>query len=330
MHSWEVVMRVDRRSFLAGAGAALATPAAAQTVSFPTQPVRLVVAYPAGGSTDIAARLLAERLSRLWNQSVIVENRGGAAGTIGALAVATAPADGHTLLCAASPEIAIARSTRRNLAYDPVAAFAPISLMAQSPFLLLVNSASSITNLAQLVEAARRDPGALNYGSFGIGTSTHFVGELFKAEAGIDIAHVPYRGSAPMMADLLGGQLQLAFDTFPAAMPHVQGGRLRAIGAAMLRRSTLAPQVPTLDEQGLRGFTGGSWIGVLAPAATAAAVVSKIEADIRGLHASGFSNELQSRGLEPEGTTAEQFRTFIEAEVRKWGAVAQRAGIRPE
>jgi tripartite-type tricarboxylate transporter receptor subunit TctC len=196
--------------------------------------------------------------------------------------------------------------------------------------LLVVNSTSPVTNLQQLIEAARREPGALNYGSFGIGTSTHFVGELFKAEAGIDVSHVPYRGSAPMMTDLLGGSLQFAFDTFPAAMPHVQGGRLRAIGAAMLRRSALALQVPTLDEQGLRGFTGGSWIGILAPAATPAPIVTKIEADLRGLHAAGFSTELQNRGLEPEGTTAEQFRIFIEAEVRKWGAVAQRAGIRPE
>lgn len=323
-------MHLHRRSFLAGAAALAATPLRAQAPAFPTQPVRIVVAYPAGGSTDIAARLLAERLTRTWNQSVIVENRGGAAGTIGALAVATAAPDGHTLLCAASPEIAIARSTRRNLAYDPVAAFAPISLTAQSPFLLVVPSSSPITSLAQLLEAARRDPGALNYGSFGIGTSTHLVGELFKAEANIDLTHVPYRGSAPMMADLLGGQLQLAFDTFPAAMPHVQGGRLRAIGAATLRRSSLAPQVPTLDEQGLRGFTGGSWVGMLAPAATPAAIVGKIEADLRAVHAAGFSDELRNRGLEPEGTTAAEFRTFIEAEVSKWGRVAQRAGIRPE
>jgi tripartite-type tricarboxylate transporter receptor subunit TctC len=322
-------MRVDRRSFIAGAGALLAGPAAAQGPAWPTQPVRLVVAYPAGGSTDIAARLLAERLTRHWGQSVIVDNRAGAAGTIGALAVANAAPDGYTLLCAASPEIAIARSTQRNLAYDPVAAFAPISLTAQSPFLLVVNAASPITTLQELIAAAKAQPGALNYGSFGIGTSTHFVGELFKAEAGVDIAHVPYRGSAPMITDLLGGQLQLAFDTFPAALPHVQGGRLRAIGAAMLRRSTLAPNVPTLDEQGLRGFTGGSWIGMLAPAATPQAIVGKIEADLRRIHADGFSAELQSRGLEPEGSTAAEFRTFIEAEVRKWGAVAQRAGIQP-
>jgi len=322
-------MQICRRAVLFGTAALAARPSLAQP-AWPTGPVRLVVAYPAGGSTDIAARLMAERLTRIWNQNVLVDNRAGAAGTIGALAVANAPPDGHTLLCAASPEIAIARSTQRNLAYDPVSAFAPISLTAQSPFLLVVNATSPIMTLADLVAAARREPGRLNYGSFGVGTSTHFVGELFKAEAGIDVNHIPYRGSAPMMIDLIGGQLQLAFDTFPAAMPHIQGGRLRAIGAATLRRSVLAPEVPTLDEQGLRGFTGGSWIGILAPARTPRSILDRIETDLRAVHAAGFSAELQSRGLEPAGSSAEEFRAFIEQEVRKWGAVAERAGIRPE
>jgi tripartite-type tricarboxylate transporter receptor subunit TctC len=322
-------MHLRRRSFLAGAGAFVAAPALGQP-AWPSGPVRLVVAYPAGGSTDIAARLMAERLARVWGQNVLVDNRAGAAGTIGALAVANAPPDGLTLFCAASPEIAIARSTQRNLAYDPVVAFAPISLTAQSPFLLVVNAASPYANLADLLAAAKREPGKLNYGSFGVGTSTHFVGELFKAEAGLEINHVPYRGSAPMMTDLIGGQLQLAFDTFPAALPHIQSGRLRAVGAATLRRSALAPDVPTLDEQGLRGFTGGSWIGVLAPARTPQPILAKIEADLRALHAANFSAELQSRGLEPAGSTAAEFRAFIEQEVRKWGAVAERAGIRPE
>ena len=313
------------------AGVALASlpgrPALAQGGAWPSRPVRMIVAYPAGGSTDIAARLLAERLSRLWGQSVVVDNRAGAAGTIGADSVAKATPDGYTLLLAASPEIAIARSTQRNLPYDPVQDFAPINLLAQSPFLLVANAGLSVGSLQELVALARARPGSLNYASFGNGTSNHFVGELFKAAAGLDITHVPYRGSGPMMNDLVAGNVQLAFDTVPAGLPHVRSGRLRALGAAMLRRSPLAPEVPTLDEQGLRGFTGGSWVGLVAPARTPGPVVAKIAADVDRLMAEGLARELEERGLAPEGLGPADFRAFIEAEVVKWGEVARRAGI---
>ncbi|MCZ8149009.1 MAG: tripartite tricarboxylate transporter substrate-binding protein, partial [Roseomonas sp.] len=190
---------LSRRLLLAAAGAGLlAQPALAQS-PWPNRPVRLIVAYPAGGSTDIAARLLADRLSRAWSQPVVVENRAGAAGTIGADSVAKSAPDGYTLLLAASPEIAIARSTQRNLPYDPVSDFAPINLLAQSPFLLVAFAGLNVSNLADLAALARTRPGTLNYASFGIGTSNHFVGELFKAETGLDIQHIPYRGSGPMM-----------------------------------------------------------------------------------------------------------------------------------
>jgi tripartite-type tricarboxylate transporter receptor subunit TctC len=317
-----------RRRALLGAGlaAALGTPALAQS-PWPARPVRMVVAYPAGGSTDIVARLIAERLSRVWGQAVIVENRGGAAGTIGADSVAKAAPDGYTLLMAASPEIAIARSTQRNLPYDPVADFAPINMVAQSLFLLFATPAIGVNNLQELIAFGRARPGQLNYASFGNGTSNHFVGELFKASTGLDITHVPYRGSGPMMTDMIAGTIQLGFDTITAGLPHARSGRLKAIGAAMLRRSPLAPEVPTLDEQGLTGFTGGSWIGLVAPARTPEAVVAKVHADIEKLMAEGFTRELEERGLAPEGLGPAAFRRFIEAEVVKWGDVARRAGI---
>jgi tripartite-type tricarboxylate transporter receptor subunit TctC len=321
------------RRALLGAGLAsitlggLGSPALAQGVAWPSRSVRLIVAYPAGGSTDIVARLLAERLSRIWNQPVVVDNRAGAAGTIGADSVAKTTPDGYTLLLAASPEIAIARSTLRNLPYDPVRDFAPINLLAQSPFLLMATPGINVSSLQELVALARARPGTLNYASFGTGTSNHFVGELFKVSAGIDITHVPYRGSGPMMTDLIGGTVQLAFDTIPAGLPHVQAGRLRGIGAAMLRRSSLAPDIPTLDEQGLQGFTGGSWVGLVAPARTPEPVVEKIAADVDRVMADGFSRELAQRGLAPEGLGPAAFRSFIEAEVVKWGDVARRAGI---
>lgn len=318
-----------RRTLLAAAAATLAAPARAQE-PWPSRPVRMIVAYPAGGSTDIVARLAADRLARVWGQSVVVENRSGAAGTIGADSVAKAAPDGYTLLMAASPEMAIARSTQRNLPYDPVRDFAPIMLVAQSPFLLLVNPSVPAKDLAGLIALARARPGTLNFGSFGNGTSNHFVGELLKAEAGIDITHVPYRGSGPMMNDLIAGNLQLAFDTFPAGLPHVQTGRLNALGVAMLRRSPLAPGVPTLDEEGLKGFTGGSWVGLVAPARTPAAVIARIASDMDRLMKGGFAETLTERGLVPEGLGPEAFRAFVEAEVGKWGRVAERAGIRPE
>jgi tripartite-type tricarboxylate transporter receptor subunit TctC len=321
---------VGRRSAIIGSLAALATVGSGQAQTpWPSRPVRMVVAYPAGGSTDIVARLLAERLSQLWGQPVVVDNRAGAAGTIGADSVARAVPDGYTLLMAASPELAIARSTQRNLPYDPVRDFAPITLLAQSPFLLLAHPSVEARSLPELIALAKARPGRLNFGSFGNGTSNHFVGELLKAEAGIDITHVPYRGSGPMMTDLIAGTVQLAFDTFPAGLPHVQSGRLRALGTAMLRRSPLAPDVPTLDEQGLTGFIGGSWVGVVAPARTPEPIVARIAADIDRLLREGFSGELEQRGLAPEGLGPTDFLGFIEAEVAKWGRVAERAGIQP-
>lgn len=319
-----------RRGLLAGVGSVLLAAGARAQDAWPSRTVRIVVGYPAGGSTDIVARLAADRLGRLWGQSVVVENRSGAAGTIGADSVAKAAPDGYTLLMAASPEIAIARSTQRNLPYDPVRDFAPIMLLAQSPFLLLAHPSVPATGVAELIALAKARPGALNFGSFGNGTSNHFVGELLKAEAGIDITHVPYRGSGPMMNDLIAGNVQLAFDTFPAGLPHVQTGRLRALGVAMLRRSVLAPDVPTLDEQGLKGFTGGSWVGLVAPSRTPGPVIERIAADMDRLMTASFAETLSERGLVPEGLGPVAFRAFIEAEVGKWGRVAERANIHPE
>jgi tripartite-type tricarboxylate transporter receptor subunit TctC len=290
----------------------------------------MVVAYPAGGSTDIVGRLVAEQLSRMWGQQVIIDNKGGAAGTIGANQVAKSEPDGYTLLMAASPEIAIARSTQRDLPYDPVKDFTPIALVAMSPFLLVVHPSVSATTVRELIEIAKARPKALNYASFGAGTSNHFVAELFRVSAGVDIVHVPYRGSAPAMTDLLGGRIQMMFDTFPAALQYVQSGQLRAIGAATTRRSLLAPEVATLDEAGLPGFVGGSWVGLLAPAGTPEPIVSKIRTAMERLMREGFGDTLQKRGLEEAGASGAEFQAFIEREVAKWANVAQQAGIARE
>jgi tripartite-type tricarboxylate transporter receptor subunit TctC len=328
--------RLPRRDLLlsaAGAAAGAAAPAAGraqQAAAWPTRPVRIVVGYAAGGGTDIVARLMAERLTRAWGQPVVVENRTGAAGTLAADLVAKAPPDGHTLMMAASPELAIARSTQRNLPYDPVRDFAPVVLVCELPFLLVVHPSVPARTLGELLQLARAQPGRLNYASFGTGSSSHLVGELFRATAGVDVNHIPYRGSAPAIADLIAGQVQMAFDTFPAALPHVREGRLRAIAAAMPERSPLAPEVPTFGEAGLPGFTGGTWIGLIAPAATPAPVVDRIWRDSDALMRDGFADALRERGLELGGLGPDAFRRYIEAEVRKWSAVAERAGIRPE
>jgi tripartite-type tricarboxylate transporter receptor subunit TctC len=327
------MQHLSRRNLLLTATGAAAAPAAGrarQAPAWPTRPVRIVVGYAAGGGTDIVARLMAERLTRLWGQPVVVENRTGAAGTLAADLVAKAPPDGHTLMMAASPELAIARSTQRNLPYDPVRDFAPVVLVCELPFLLVVHPSVPARTLGELLQLARAQPGRLNYASFGTGSSSHLVGELFRATAGVEVNHIPYRGSAPAIADLIAGQVQMAFDTFPAALPHVREGRLRAIAAAMPERSPLAPEVPTFAEAGLPGFTGGTWIGLIAPAATPAPVVERIWRDSDALVRDGFADALRERGLEPRGLGPDAFRRFIEAEVRKWSAVAERAGIRPE
>jgi tripartite-type tricarboxylate transporter receptor subunit TctC len=326
-------MTMTRRGVLAaGAGALLAAPALAQTGEWPQRAVRLVVAYPPGGSTDIVARLLAERLSRAWGQPVVVENRAGASGTLGADSVAKAAPDGHTLLLGASSEMAIARVTFRQLPYDPTRDFAPIARTSEQPFLLLVNAQMPAQSVAELVALAKARPGALNYASFGNGTSTHLMGELFRVGTGIEITHVPYRGSAPGIADLIAGQVQMSFDTVPAGTPHIgPGGKLRALAFTHTARSAAAPQVPTTTEVGFPQLVGSTWSALVAPAGTPEAVLRRIGATVARVKAEGFNAALVERGIEPvAASSAEEARAFFAAEYAKWAEVAQKAGVRPE
>ena len=333
-------MRITgRRAMLAGAAGLLAgpgRPARAQQAQagadWPARPVKLVVAYPPGGSTDIVARLLAERLSRAWGQPVVVENRAGASGTLGADAVAKAAPDGYTLLLGASSEMAIARVTFRQLPYDAERDFAPIARTSEQPFLLLVNAALGVQDVAALVAMAKARPGALNYASFGNGTSTHLMGELLRVGTGIEITHVPYRGSAPGIADLIAGQIQMSFDTVPAGLPHIgAGGRLRALGFTHPRRSAAAPQVPTMAETGFPQLVGSTWSALVAPAGTPEPILRRIAADVARIKAEGFNAALVERGIEPvAASSGEEARAFFAAEYAKWSDVARRAGVRPE
>lgn len=319
-------MRMRRRMVLAGV--ALAGAARAEA-GFPARPVRLLVGYPAGGSTDVVARLLAERLGRAWGQPVIVENRPGASGTLGADAVAKAAPDGHTLLVGASAEMAVARATLRAIPYQPEE-FAPIALLTEQPFLLLVNAGVPAATLAGLVALAKARPGALNYGSFGTGTAPHLMGELLGAEAGITATHVPYRGSAPLMTDLLAGQVQFSFETIPSALPQLAAGRLRALCLCRGTRAASVPAVPTAAEAGMPALVGGTWASLVAPARTPDAVLARIGAAVAAALHDGLAEAFRERGLEPAGLDAAAARGFIAAEQTRWAAIATRTGVQVE
>jgi len=318
---------------LAAAAAVLALAAgnAAADSNYPTRPVRLIVGYPPGGSTDIAARLIGQRLSPVFQQTVVIDNRAGASGTIGATIVVKSEPDGHTLSFAASPEVAIYRALMKSPPYDSLQDFVPVTLVGRVPFMLVVHPSVAAGTVKELIALAKAKPGSLNFASFGNGTSNHLVGEAFRAAAGINIVHIPYKGSAPAITDLLGGQVQMTFDTVPVVLPQVRAGKLRALAVATPKRSPLAPEVPTMDEAGVAGFTGGTWFGVLAPARTPAAVVERLNKEIAAiLRAPDVVQMFTDRGIEPAGNSAAEFRAFIEAESRRWLKVAQDAGVKPE
>lgn len=309
--------------------AAVATGGAlAQAPSWPTKPVRIVIAYPPGGSTDIAGRLLADRLSKALGQQVVVENRGGAGGTIGAQSVVRAEPDGYTLLLAASPEVSIAPVTMKAMPYDPVKDLMPITLVGTVPFFLVANPGFPANTLAELIAYAKANPGKVNYSSYGNNTSNHLVGELFKSTAGINAVHVPYKGSGPSIIDLIGGQVQYTFDTPAATLGHVKAGKLKAIAVATPQRIANAPTVPTFAEAGLTGFVGGTWFGLLAPAKTPKPIIDKIHADVvAALGSPELRKAFEERDIIPGGNTPDAFGRFIQSEVTKWRDLASKVGI---
>jgi tripartite-type tricarboxylate transporter receptor subunit TctC len=316
--------------FAAGVALFAVAAAAADTV-YPTRPIRLVVGYPPGGSTDIAARLIGQKLAPAFAQSIVVDNRAGASGTIAAGIVAKSEPDGHTLSFAASPEVSIYRALMKNPPYDSLRDFQPITLVGRVPFMLVVHPSVPAGSVKELVALARAKPGTLNFASFGNGTSNHLVGEAFRASTGIHIVHIPYKGSAPAIADLLGGQVQMTFDTVPVVLPQVRAGKLKALAVATARRSPLASDVPTMDEAGVAGFVGGTWFGVLAPARTPAPVAARLNREIAAaLRAPDVAQTFNDRGIEPVGNSQAEFRAFIEAETHRWLKVAQDAGVKPE
>jgi tripartite-type tricarboxylate transporter receptor subunit TctC len=311
--------------------AALAISAAARAQVYPAKPIRMIVAYPPGGGTDIVGRMLAQKLGESLGQSVVVENRGGASGNIGTELAARAAPDGYTILMGNVAPNAINVSLFKDMAFDPVADFAPVSLVASTPNILVVHPSTPARTVKEVIALAKAKPGTLNFASAGVGSSSHLAGELFRILARADIVHVPYKGAGPAMVDVLSGQVQLYFATMPAAMPHVKPGKLAPVAVTSARRSHALPDLPTVAESGVPGYEASTWYGVLAPARTPSAVVARLHGDIvKILGDAALHARLADQGFDPVGSSPEEFGAYIKSEILKWGKVIRDAGIRPE
>ena len=315
---------------LLAAALALAAPALAFAQSYPSKPIRIVVPYPPGGFNDTLGRTLAAKFQEAWGQPAIVENKPGANTLIGTEHVAKAAPDGYTLLVVAFP-FAVTPSLIRNMPYDTVKDFAPVILAASSPNLLVVNPQVPINSVSELIAAAKAKPGGLSYASTGNGSSNHISMELFKSLAGVQIVHIPYKGSAPAVTDLLGGQVQVMFDNVPNVLGHVKAGKLRALGTSGAKRTALAPEVPTVAEAGVPGYEVTVWFGLVAPAGTPREIVQKLNAEVlRILAMPDVRERFQAQGVEAVGSTPEQFGEHIRAQMAKWAKVVQDAGVKAE
>lgn len=309
-------------------GAALLASPGAQAQAYPTRPVTIVVPFAAGGGSDTGARMLAQKLSEKWGQPVVIENKAGAAGMVGTAAVAKATPDGYTLLVGNIGTQAINGSLYKKMSYDPVNGFAPVSLIAELPLVVLVNASLPVKTPQELIAHARAHPGAISYSSSGAGSSLHLAAELFQHQSGTQLLHVPYKGSGPAMADLIAGHVQMSFSTVLESSAHVKAGKVRAVALTGASRSTALPDVPTLAESALPGFNSISWIGLLAPAGTPEALVEKISADVRELMA---GEELRRRYVEqgavPAANTPAQFRALIDADRKRYAEIIRDKGI---
>lgn len=321
---------ISRRTMLTVCGAAILS-SAARAESFPSRPVKVVVPYPAGGSNDIIARILAQKLSEREGQQFFIENRAGASGNIGAETVANAAADGYALLVTAPPPLSTNIALYKSLPFDPATAFAPVALLATVPIVLMVNPQLPVKNVQELVALAKAKPGTLNFGSSGIGSTNHLAGELLKSMTGIDIVHVPYKGAAPAMNDLIAGHIPMMFDNMPGVLPQVKGGSVRAIAVAGATRATALPDVPTVAESGVPGFEAFSWFGMVAPAKTPAPVLEKLESDIAAILATpDMKTRLADLGAEPGTVSGSDFGKFLAADTAKWTKIIQISGATVE
>ena len=297
---------------------------------FPTRPLRMLVGYPAGGPNDITARITAEYLSGVLGQQVIVDNRAGAGGTISATILSQAAPDGYTLGLCANGEMAIAPNLRLKMPYDPLRDFAPVSRVGAGQLALVVPVAFTAKSAGDFVALAKTKPGALNFASAGTGSTAHLAGELFKAMAKIDIVHVPYKGAAPALADVIGGQVQMLITGYSGVVPHARAGRLRVLAVTGAQRLKAAPELPTIGET-LPGYEVNSWYGVFAPAATPRALLDRFQRDIMTMtRTPSVITRMVALGIEPEGNTRQEFAALMKQEITKWRKVVEAAGLAKE
>jgi tripartite-type tricarboxylate transporter receptor subunit TctC len=302
--------------------------AGAQAQGYPARPIRLIVPFPPGGSTDILGRALGQKLAEAWGQQVIVDNRPGAGGSIGAEAAARAAPDGYTLLMAHIGTLAVNPALYPKLGYDPAQDFAPVSMVAIVPNVLVVHPSVPAKTVTELIEYARRNPGKLNYSSGGNGSAAHLAMEYFKLQTKTDMVHVPYKGTGPALTDLIAGQVSLTMTGAPVVMPQVQAGKLRALGVSSPKRLDAFPDVPTIAESGVPGFDATQWYGVVAPAGTPREIVARLNAEInRVMQSKELKERLLAEGAIAAPDTPEAFAAFIGDEMRRWGAVVKATGM---
>jgi tripartite-type tricarboxylate transporter receptor subunit TctC len=313
------------------AGAALAIvvfAATAQPQDYPAKPIRVVVPFPPGGGTDLMARTVVQKLGESLGATIVIDNRGGAGGTIGTELVAKSPPDGYVLLVVSASH-AINPGLYRKLPYDSVRDFAPVTMLTSGPGLLVVHPSVPVRTVKEFIALARSRPGQLNYASAGIGTPPHLAGELFKTLAGVDIVHVPYKGNGPAYTDLIGGHVSVMFPTIPTAIPHVRAGKLRALAVTTRSRTAITPELPTISESGVPGYDVSSWYGLLAPAGTPAAAVARLQREIaKVLRLPDVSEKLMAQGLDLVGNTPEEFAAILKSEIAKWAKVVTASGAR--
>jgi len=318
---------IDRRIFVAGAAASLAAPAV-RAQSLPMQPVRIIVGFAPGGGTDILARVVGQKLADMWKTQVLVENRAGASGAIAADLVARQPGDGTVLHMAHINSHAIVPNLQK-LAYDPVKDFQPIALVGVTPNLLVCGQSQPAKTVKDLVDLCKQNPGKISFGSAGSGSAQHLALEMFMLQAGVKAIHVPYKGSGPMLTDLIGGQVQYSFDTMTAATPHVKTGKAIAMAQTRLKRAAGHPSVPTMAESGFPGFEATTWYGLVGPGRMSPALARRINEDVnKVLVMPDVMERLEASGAEDGGGSTEKFAQFIQIEQQKWAKVIKDAGVK--
>ena len=304
---------------------------AANAQPYPTKPIRFIVPFAPGGGTDLLARMLAQKLTESLGQPVVVDNRGGAGGVIGAELAARAPADGYTLMLGSPGPLTINPNLLPRLPYDSLRDFAPVTLATISPFVLVVHPSLPATSVKELVALARAKPGQLNYGSSGNGAVNHFSAEQFKSLAKVDLVHIPYKGSGPAVVDLVGGRLHVMIENLPPVLPHVRSGKLRMLAVGTKARSALVPEYPTIAEAGVPGYESSTAFGVLLPAKTAAAIVTRLNKEsVKLLQSSDFKERLLAQGLEAVGSTPAEYAAHLKEELGRYGRIARAANIKAD